>query len=314
MYPGSGFGTGQVRLIEALSVDIGWLREHTRLEELAQRWDSDRRPTDQLLRGSELSAYKAWRDQRPTNAPELTALQRAFLGASDDEETSRAGAERKRLDERERLVREAEAAQQERNAASRRVMQRTLAGLVTAVLLAVVAGGFGLYALQQRGEADAQRKIAEARKSEAEAEAARARTARNEALINQSRVLAKEAVQAIEQGDAATGLLFALEAVPDEKGDDDNARTRPPWPPAAAALYSGVNALRERLIFRGHTESVLSASFTPTGRGSSPARTTARRGCGTPRPGRVLTLKGHTGSVIGVRSAPDGSRIVTGVW
>ncbi len=156
--PGSAFGTGQVRLVEALSVDIGWLREHTRLEELAQRWDSDRRPADQLLRGSELSAYKAWRDRRPSNAPELTVLQRAFLGATDEEEASRAGAERKRLDERERLVREAEAAQQERNAASRRVMQRTLAGLVTAVLLAVVAGGFGLYALQQRSEADAQRR------------------------------------------------------------------------------------------------------------------------------------------------------------
>src|SRR5262245_43977695 len=35
--PGSGFGTGQVRLIEALSVDVAWLREHTRLEELAAR-------------------------------------------------------------------------------------------------------------------------------------------------------------------------------------------------------------------------------------------------------------------------------------
>jgi hypothetical protein len=33
--PGSGFGTGQVRLIEALSTDIEWLREHTRLRGFA---------------------------------------------------------------------------------------------------------------------------------------------------------------------------------------------------------------------------------------------------------------------------------------
>ncbi len=35
--PGSGWGTGQVQLVEALSVDIEWLREHTRLEGLAAR-------------------------------------------------------------------------------------------------------------------------------------------------------------------------------------------------------------------------------------------------------------------------------------
>ena len=29
-----------VHVIEALSVDIEWLREHTRLEELAARWDA----------------------------------------------------------------------------------------------------------------------------------------------------------------------------------------------------------------------------------------------------------------------------------
>jgi hypothetical protein len=32
--PSSGFGTGQVRLIEALKVDVAWLREHTRLRRL----------------------------------------------------------------------------------------------------------------------------------------------------------------------------------------------------------------------------------------------------------------------------------------
>ena len=84
--PGSGFGTGLPQLVAALSVDIEWLREHTRLEGLAQRWEGGGRLADQLLRGSELSAYKAWRDRRPANTPELTALQRAFLAASEEED------------------------------------------------------------------------------------------------------------------------------------------------------------------------------------------------------------------------------------
>src|SRR5262249_26324911 len=61
-FPGSGFGSGQLKLIDALSVDVVWLREHTRLEELAARWDSAGRAVDQLLRGSELATYKGWRD------------------------------------------------------------------------------------------------------------------------------------------------------------------------------------------------------------------------------------------------------------
>ena len=149
--PGSGFGTGQVRLIEALSVDIDWLREHTRLEELAARWDANSRPADQLLRGSELSAYKGWRDRRPANAPELTALQRAFLGSSEDEETSRESAERKRNEEmaaanaeRAKALSEAQAAlQREAEAQKARARARriiTYGSAAAALVLLVVAG------------------------------------------------------------------------------------------------------------------------------------------------------------------------------
>jgi len=80
-------------------VDVVWLREHTRLEELAARWDSAGRAVDQLLRGSELATYKGWRDRRPASAPELTGLQRSFIASSEAEEAARASAERKRLDD-----------------------------------------------------------------------------------------------------------------------------------------------------------------------------------------------------------------------
>jgi hypothetical protein len=118
--PGSGFGTGQVRLVEALSVDVSWLREHTRLEELAARWVRDGRPPDLLVRGSELRACLVWRDRRPSNAPELTDLQRTFLVASEDEEAARTSAERKRLDDINTAQAERQAALDEREAAVKR--------------------------------------------------------------------------------------------------------------------------------------------------------------------------------------------------
>ncbi len=149
--PGSGFGTGLTRLVEALSVDIAWLREHTRLEELAARWDANARVADLLLRGSELAGYKAWRDRHPANAPELTALQRAFLAGSEEEEANRANAERKQLDEmaaanaerakalaeaHEALQREAHA--QKARARARRIIQWGSAAASLALLAVAV--------------------------------------------------------------------------------------------------------------------------------------------------------------------------------
>jgi hypothetical protein len=170
--PGAGFGTGQLQLIEALSVDIGWLREHTRAEELAQRWENSGRPGDQLLRGSELAATKAWRDRRPANAPELTELQRLFLAASEEEEVSRTGAERKLLEEmaaantarakalsdaEAALKREAEAQQAREEAQKDAVEQAKRVVRRTQVFLAILVATTSLAAVKWI-EAEGQRK------------------------------------------------------------------------------------------------------------------------------------------------------------
>lgn len=118
--PGSGFGTGQVRLIEALSIDVEWLREHTRLEELAARWDDNSRDPDLLVRGSELTTFNSWRDRRPSNAPNLTMIQRAFLAASDEEESARTNAQRKQLAEMASVQSQRQIAIEEREAAIKR--------------------------------------------------------------------------------------------------------------------------------------------------------------------------------------------------
>lgn len=174
--PGSGFGMGQIQLEEALSVNVVWLREHTRLEELAERWDRDGRSPDQLLRGSELSRYRTWRDQRPTNAPLLTNVQRTYLAESDEQEKRLASTERQRLDEiaaaqaaRQVAIEERETAlRREAEAQKARIRQRKfIAWGLAAVAMLVVAGALG-FAAERTQDAAAQaelRAVAELQKA-----------------------------------------------------------------------------------------------------------------------------------------------------
>jgi hypothetical protein len=147
--PRSGFGTGQARLVQALAYDIKLLREHTRLEELAVRWERDGCPTGPLLRESELLKYCRLRDLIPSAAPELTALQRRFLAASETAEAEQAGKSRKLLDDMAKAQDERQVALEERQAALQREAdaQRDLAKTqrsVTRRSLAVAAIGIPL--------------------------------------------------------------------------------------------------------------------------------------------------------------------------
>ena len=84
-------------LAEALRVDLQWIREHTRLGELATRWDGRGRPESLLLRGDELDAAKTWMAVRNAAAPEITDAQRAFVKASEEAESARLDKEREQL-------------------------------------------------------------------------------------------------------------------------------------------------------------------------------------------------------------------------
>jgi formylglycine-generating enzyme required for sulfatase activity len=91
---GAGFARPLSQLAEALRVDLDWIREHTRLEELARRWEARGRPESRLLRGDDLDAAKTWIAAREAAAPEITDAQRAFVKASEEAETTRLGKER----------------------------------------------------------------------------------------------------------------------------------------------------------------------------------------------------------------------------
>jgi formylglycine-generating enzyme required for sulfatase activity len=89
----SGFTRPLLQLAEALRVDLDWIREHTRLGEIAKRWDRRGRPESLLLRGDDVDAAKAWMAARNAAAPEITDVQRALVKASEEAETKRLGKE-----------------------------------------------------------------------------------------------------------------------------------------------------------------------------------------------------------------------------
>jgi hypothetical protein len=142
--PDSGFGKGLATLVDALSQDIEWLRDHTRLTEIAVHWDRTGRSDDLLLRGSELEAFRNWRARRPASAPPLTGMQQSFIDASDMLERELSDEARQRLAdmaaaqaERERALQQAEHAQHAREQATRKLFRRTIAGIAVAAVLGV---------------------------------------------------------------------------------------------------------------------------------------------------------------------------------
>lgn len=164
--PGSGFGTGLVRIAAALNTDLAWVREHTRLLVRASEWEAGGRPPNRLLSGSDITVAKEWAARRPKDAPAVADLHLNFINASEQAETARDNAERKRLEDmaqayaaREDALKAAEAAQKEKAEATKRVVRRTVLGLVAAVILSIFASGLGFlaYVKQQQAVKEAER-------------------------------------------------------------------------------------------------------------------------------------------------------------
>jgi WD40 repeat protein len=86
-------------LSAALMTDIGWVREHTRVGELADRWaNKASREERSLLRGRDIEEAELWISSQPRNAPEITELQRTFISESRRAEQQRARLEREQVE------------------------------------------------------------------------------------------------------------------------------------------------------------------------------------------------------------------------
>jgi formylglycine-generating enzyme required for sulfatase activity len=78
------FDAGLTTFAVAIETDIAWIRQHTRIGELAQRWDGAGRPAvgGRLLRGEELTDAEIWLLTSHKAAPDPTEVQRAYVQAS----------------------------------------------------------------------------------------------------------------------------------------------------------------------------------------------------------------------------------------
>lgn len=95
----------RVRSLEAtLLTDNAWVKDHTRLAEMARRWaqavagDDALRKEALYLRGEELADAERWLARRPRRAPVPTERHLAFLRESRDKERERFVREREQLE------------------------------------------------------------------------------------------------------------------------------------------------------------------------------------------------------------------------
>lgn len=115
----NSFGHSLSVLGAALNTDVEWIREHTRLNELASRWNRRARAEALLLGGDELTQATEWMRRQPEYAPEPTLLVRELITASELLRTYRESVERKRIEELTAALDAREAAQNEVAAAQR---------------------------------------------------------------------------------------------------------------------------------------------------------------------------------------------------
>lgn len=175
--PGQSFSRALGRLESALRADLDWIREHTRLGELARRWVQRERDEALLLRGMELAAAQDWATRWHAGAPEPTDSQRNYIAASAEVEALRRSTERQRLEEMARANASRAEALELREDALRTLRRRTVIAGAVGGGLSLALAGTGFWAWQASTAVQRARREAE----EARANSALA-SARKEAM------------------------------------------------------------------------------------------------------------------------------------
>src|SRR5262245_37347943 len=270
---GRGITRPLAELAEALRQDLDWIREHTRLGELARRWEGRERRESLLLRGDDLDAAKAWMATRKGGALEITDAQRALISASEEAEAKRLGNEREQLEREKAQVAEIKAAQG-RTARLQRVTRWAGAAVGAIILIAGATVGYLQWdkaqqlARQEVALAESRQQLDEARANVSAEQASNA--ALNDSLnrrqvdLNhaQANILAELSAAKLSRSDFDSALRLASRgtridlALPADKTRASSA---------AAALAAAVSQANWRLALGGHDDYVTSAAFSPDG-------------------------------------------------
>jgi WD40 repeat protein len=314
-------------LVKAIDTDIDWLADHTRLGEMARRWDTEKRPRSAVLRGAALEEAERWIGKQPKAAPQPTILHREFITASRRSATGRL----------------------------RTWIGGSIAVTVLSLGLAVAAYIAQLEAIAQAEEAKRQRTAAESAQSLAQTNEAKAVVAQRNAednLAGQSRLLAQISEDQTRAGNSANAITLALKALPRDLSKPDRRVVND----ALVSLSYAIDQDRRLMTLAGHANAVLFATYSTDGAqmltvsSDKTARLWDARtgelireiigaedaviyGAFSPDGSLVATssgsmtrvsdgrtgrprylLQGHTKNVQRIEFSPDGTRIVTGAW
>jgi len=216
-------------LLEALTLNLEWVREHTRLLVRAVDWRNGGADASLLLRGSDLREAEQWLAQGVDEEPKPTELHRDYVLASRTQETRR----------------------------GRRTLSAVVAGLVLAIGLAVLA-------FVQRQEAVRQKTIAEERKIEADKRKDEAIAQRIEAERQNVAALTNESNASLSLGRSLEALLASVKAgkklqKEETLRDGSSAVVR-----TLVALRRAIEGNHEsNRIETGHSRGVTQIAFTP---------------------------------------------------
>jgi hypothetical protein len=289
---GRGITRPLAELAEALRQDLDWIREHTRLGELARRWEGRTRPESLLLRGDDLDAAKAWMATRKVGAPEITDAQRALITASEEAEAKRLGNERAQLEREKAQLAEIKGAQA-RTARMQRITRWAFAAVAAVIL---IAGGIVGWL-----QADEAQKLAALNES-----LNRRQVALDHAQAN---ILAELSAAKLSRREFDSALRLALRGTRIDLALPSDAVKASS---AAAALAAGVAEANWRFVLVGHTDLVTSAAFRPDGsRIVTASWDKTARIWDAATATEIAVLRGHESWVDSAAFSPDGSRIVT---
>jgi WD40 repeat protein len=213
---------GWAQLRQWVDAERAGLRTQRRLTEAAQEWAAaePEHKGDYLYSGARLAVCREWAE---THRGELSAIEVAFLAASEEAERQRKQDEvehERRLREAAEAAREAERRRAEEAQAAaenqRRLGSRMRVAAVLAGLLAVTAVGLALWANKARQDADAASERADKAAKKADKAAALAETNANEAKA-QARISDSRRLAALSEAERDNrldrALLLAVEAV-----------------------------------------------------------------------------------------------------